>query len=321
VKWIDVAVIGASLAGAACARVLAQRGVDAAAFDRDPFPRDRVCGGFLSPGAVDLLDELGVLEDVRRAGARTIHSAIVHVPGGEIHIPFRRPGLGVSRRTLDALVAGDGFVQRGAVLAVHGRDGGFRIELDEGELFARIVIDASGKLGRFARRKTSPEFGVQFYEPGPYRDHMEFWFFQDGYGGAVSVENDVVNSCFLIRKDALPRYLNHPGCRVTGPVSYSPPHTHLIAIGDAAGMIDPFCGEGMRHALDTGRLAASVVAFGLRENWSYETMRRRYQAERFRRWAAKRALARTVRGLLRRPYWLAAALRSKPERVLEWMWG
>jgi len=65
VKHIDVVIIGGSLAGAACARELARQGIDAVAFDRDRFPRDKVCGGFLSPGAVDLLDELDVLEAVQ----------------------------------------------------------------------------------------------------------------------------------------------------------------------------------------------------------------------------------------------------------------
>src|SRR6185436_4528367 len=48
---------------------LARRGIDAVAFERDAFPREKVCGGFLSPGAVDLLEEMNVLEAVRVAGA------------------------------------------------------------------------------------------------------------------------------------------------------------------------------------------------------------------------------------------------------------
>ena len=53
VKHVDVVIIGGSLAGAACVRELARRGIDAVAFERDRFPREKVCGGFLSPGAVD----------------------------------------------------------------------------------------------------------------------------------------------------------------------------------------------------------------------------------------------------------------------------
>ena len=68
-KHVDVAIIGGSLAGAACVRELTRFGIDAVAFERDRFPREKVCGGFLSPGAIDLLDQLGTLEAVRAAGA------------------------------------------------------------------------------------------------------------------------------------------------------------------------------------------------------------------------------------------------------------
>jgi flavin-dependent dehydrogenase len=58
----DVVVIGGSLAGAACARELARLGIDAVAFESDHFPRPKVCGGFVSPGGVDCLEQLGVLD-------------------------------------------------------------------------------------------------------------------------------------------------------------------------------------------------------------------------------------------------------------------
>jgi len=62
-KTVDVAIIGGSLAGAACVRELARRGIDAVAFERERFPREKVCGGFVSPGAVELLEELEVIAD------------------------------------------------------------------------------------------------------------------------------------------------------------------------------------------------------------------------------------------------------------------
>src|SRR5215471_389921 len=95
---VDVAIIGGSLAGAACVRTLARAGVDAVAIERDRFPREKVCGGFLSPGAVDILDELGLLNNLRAAGAVDVHSARLRSEGMDIDIPFRRTGLGISRR-------------------------------------------------------------------------------------------------------------------------------------------------------------------------------------------------------------------------------
>src|SRR5262249_34562563 len=108
------------------------------------------------------------------------------------------------------------------------------------------------------------EFGIQYTEAEPESSVLDFEFFEDGYGGSVSVEGGRRNRCFLIKKDALGRYLDRPDCLVTGPLAYDRIPGRFIGIGDALGMVDPFCGEGMRHAMETGVLAARVVAAGLR---------------------------------------------------------
>jgi hypothetical protein len=79
-------------------------------------------------------------------------------------------------------------VQPGAVHHVQQSGDRFRVQLDQEEVMARIVIDAAGKLSRFTPRRSAPQFGIQFYEPAPRGDVLDFWFFEDGYGGAVTVE-------------------------------------------------------------------------------------------------------------------------------------
>lgn len=291
------------------------------AFERDAFPREKVCGGFLSPGAVDLLDELDVLGEVRQAGAVTVRSARVRFGDVDQSFELPRPGLGISRRALDAVLGNHPGIVRAAVRRVHREGDGFRVELDTGGVSARVVVDAAGKLSRFTERMTADQFGVQFYEPETEPNVLDFWFFRDGYGGAVSVEGGRANACFLISKEALPRYLGKPGCLVTGPVAYAQRVSDFIAIGDAAGMIDPFCGEGMRHALDTGRLAAQVVAEGLSRDDAYDAMRARYERERAKHWAGKRRLGSVVRWLLKYPRIAAAGFRWRPEYFPRVFWG
>jgi menaquinone-9 beta-reductase len=398
-KHVDVAIIGGSLAGAACVRELQRMGIDAVAFERDRFPRDKVCGGFLSPGAVDLVDQLGILGEVRAAGAKPVRSTRVRMRGFETCVALPREGLGISRRTLDSLLADHPGVQQGAVRDVQRTGDGFRVQADEADISARVVIDAAGKLSRFTRRRTTPQFGVQFYESQSREDVLDFWFFGEGYGGAVSVEGNRSNACFLIYKDALPRYLrdqpqvcvspssaeegwtrpekkyreassegadgvvsvqkipdrttpsaraevasrlfltahppllsrggddahlqweNHsPNVLVTGPLSYERLPSDYLSIGDASGMVDPFCGEGMRHALDTGMCAAKLVAEGLRRQDSYDTIRRRYEQETLRRWGRKRRLGRFFRMMLQHPRLSAAGFRMNPEYWLRKLW-
>ena len=59
----DVIIIGASLAGSACVRELERSGIDAVAFERDRFPRAKVCGGVLSPGGGECLARFQVAQD------------------------------------------------------------------------------------------------------------------------------------------------------------------------------------------------------------------------------------------------------------------
>jgi flavin-dependent dehydrogenase len=272
---------------------------------------------------VEILDELSLLDKLRAAGAVDVRSARLRSEGMDCEIPFRRGGLGVSRRTLDAELGNHGAVEQGNVLSAERQsDGRFRIRMNDGsEISARVLIDAAGKLSRFTEMRASPQFGVQFYETESRGDVMDFWFFSDGYGGTVGIEGGRSNSCFLIRRDALSRYVGKPGCLVTGPVAYRSGRSEFMAIGDAAGMIDPFCGEGMHHALDTGVIAAESVIRGFERGWSYPEIRRNYEAERNRRWSRKRMLARVARFALGYPRLRGVAFGFGLEQFVENFWA
>jgi flavin-dependent dehydrogenase len=314
----DVVVIGGSLAGAACVRELERLGLDAVAFERDRFPRAKVCGGFLSPGAVQSLTHLGLLNDVLEAGAVEVTSARVKVRNAEVEIPFERPGLGVTRSTLDEIFARGARVLEGRrVQDVRESNDGFIVD----GVRCAVVIDASGKLGRFTKRRSVEEFGVQYVEPRPRTSVLEFSFFEDGYGGGVSVEGECANFCFLVRKDSVARYASRPGCLVTGPLAYDKLPGRFISIGDAAGMVDPFCGEGMRHAMESGVMAARVVAAGFRRGAAYEEMKQEYESEWRRRWAFKRAATAGIRRLLRHPSLFSMAIRMRADWILNRLWN
>ena len=108
---------------------------------------------------------------------------------------------------------------------------------------------------------------------------------------------------------------------VTGPLAYDKLPGEFIAIGDAAGMVDPFCGEGMRHALESGICAARVVAAGLRRQASYEEMKWQYEADWERRWGVKRALGAMVREkLLLHPRLFSGVIRRTPSWVINRLW-
>jgi flavin-dependent dehydrogenase len=317
----DVVIIGGSLAGAACARELVRSGIDATALERDTFPRPKVCGGFLSPNAVESLAGLELLNDVRAAGAVNVDHARVRAAGIERDVQLRRTGLGISRATLDHIVARGAPVRHGITVrtVLHAEDG-FVIDTDKGEIRTPILVDAAGKLSRFTRRPAVAEFGIQHLESGTRGSALDFWFFEDGYGGAVTVENGLSNFCFLINKAALRRFISKPGCLCTGPLAYDRYPGDVIAIGDATGMIDPFCGEGMHHALDSGISAARVIARGLHDKRTYVEMKNSFEVEWSRRWAAKRLLAELLRMAVRRPTLVGRGFGWNPGWFLDRLW-
>lgn len=71
----DLLVIGGGPAGATCARRAAQRGLDVVLIEKAVHPREKVCGGCLSPRTTDLLDF-----DISHLFEREFHAALVHTP-------------------------------------------------------------------------------------------------------------------------------------------------------------------------------------------------------------------------------------------------
>ena len=62
----DVLVVGAGPAGSTVAALTARAGLSTLVIERAQFPREKVCGDCLNPGAWKILDHLGVSELIDR---------------------------------------------------------------------------------------------------------------------------------------------------------------------------------------------------------------------------------------------------------------
>lgn len=100
---IDVVIAGGGPAGAIAALVLARAGVRVVVVDRETFPRHKLCGDTLNPGAVALLRSLdlgpGPLDH-----ARPLEGMVVSGPGATVTATYAPGGAGLAirRRDLDA---------------------------------------------------------------------------------------------------------------------------------------------------------------------------------------------------------------------------
>jgi flavin-dependent dehydrogenase len=139
----------------------------------------------------------------------------------------------------------------------------------------------------------------------------EIYFYKGGYGGLSGVEGGVSNLCFIVSADDVRRYSSDPeivlrevvmknvraaqtlntarACTQWLSVSLEgfgtralAPADGLLTVGDAAAFIDPFTGSGMLMALESGQVAAEIVALHLpmlREGGLFESLTNQYRAE------------------------------------------
>ncbi|MBI4389690.1 MAG: FAD-dependent monooxygenase, partial [Nitrospinae bacterium] len=181
----DAVVIGAGPAGVSSALFLHKMGFRTLVLDQATFPRDKVCGEFISPAADPILDELGVLSAIEaRSPVRLRGVALSAYEKNEIQIPYPPiPGspvppasLSVPRTTLDALLlekarsAGiearerhkvdDLIFADGSAAGVTGLDG----QKKRFTFRARLVVDAGGRNSVSVRR-----LGLRIDPPGPRR--------------------------------------------------------------------------------------------------------------------------------------------------------
>ena len=224
----DVAIVGAGPAGSTLAALLAGRGISTILVDRDEFPRDKLCGEFLSYDALPLLDALGVTASLDGSGCPTIsHGRIVGRRGSwEFRLP--RPARGVSRLLLDDLLlrraelsgaivrCGWTAVQLSPAAATESpstivieRDG-IRLPID-----ARVIVGAWGRWGRFdiqLRRsfvtdRTHRHFGFKRHyrakDATETDGFIDLYSYADGYLGVSPIEGDEINICGLVRASRL----------------------------------------------------------------------------------------------------------------------
>ena len=119
-EMYDVAVVGAGPGGSAAAHYLATGGLDVLLLDKFNFPRDKTCGDALTPRALRVLNEMGILDELLRVGYRLNgveliapkgHSVVASVPKGDNRTDYV---LVVPRLILDNII-----LQRSVTSGVH----------------------------------------------------------------------------------------------------------------------------------------------------------------------------------------------------------
>lgn len=295
----DVLVVGAGPAGSTAARRLALAGARVALLDRATFPRDKPCGGGITVRAAALAGDVDLTPVVERViyGARV--TTRLRRPF-ERRSPAPLTYM-TQRRRLDhyllhrAAEAGADVREGVAVRDGEVTDGGVTLRANGDAYRGAVLVAADGANGIAARiagldpvgqRAVALEGNLPADEalldrwkdtialdlggtPGGYGwvfpkgDHLNI-----GVGGWQSVGPTLRDRLAALCRaygfdpDALRDLRGHrlPMRRDGAPVARG----RGLAVGDAAGLIDPLSGEGIQHAFESGALAAEAIERFLR---------------------------------------------------------
>lgn len=293
----DVLIVGGGPAGSSCAWGLRGSGLNVMVLDKATFPRDKICGGWITPFVLQEL-EIDPADYSHDRTLQPISAFRVSCMGQkEIKVDYGETvSYGIRRREFDEYLlrrCGAEIRENLAVKSIERADDGWIIN---GEIKARLLIGAGGHFCPVARlvggrQQEAPvvaqeiEFAMAPDEAASCRisqEAPELYFCRDlqGYAWCFrkgdflniglgrmdqhKLGEHVIDFAQQMRKAGkigfdLPRRFAGHAYLLYG---YSPRaivENGLLLIGDSAGLAYAQSGEGIRPAVESGLIAADVV--------------------------------------------------------------
>ncbi len=290
-------VAGAGPAGSVAARECATAGLHVALVDKGEFPRDKPCGGGVTIRCARMLPF-----DLSPVSERAISGVTFTAPGASVTRSSKSPITYLTqRRNLDTFLlqkaeeAGVCVFQRAPVRHVAVTDNLYEISAGTQSLRSRYVVAADGATGitaRLAGVEVPAWKGIALEgnitaDPFPRQWEssigVDFGHIRGGYGWLFPKGNHVniglggwngSGPSLRHRLDALVRWYGFdptglwnlrghplPVRRPGAPIAVD----RMLLVGDAAGFLDPFTGEGIFGAIWSGISAARCIARAMRD--------------------------------------------------------
>lgn len=295
----DAVIIGAGPAGAYAGCLLAKAGLKVGLIDRRNFPRDKLCGGLLTYKTLRLLQPIFSDNQLDKFSITTAHIFFQGKSTGSFEL--LSPTYTIRRLQFDALlvkVAQQQGIHIHLGASLQSIDFEQReIYLSDGYKFKySVLIGADGALSKVRHLLGLPKndmgFCIEAYIPWEQFRHSErlhaggielyYGGYSNGYGWVFPNKNSVAVGIGnleqgIAEKGLLTQYRRFLSeIAISGNTkpmgAYIPSGTsvalgtssqeNLCLIGDAAGLIDPFTGEGIYYALLSAQVAANCITSG-----------------------------------------------------------
>ncbi len=282
-----VAVLGGGPAGAVAAERLAASGLKTVLLD-EKLAWEKPCGGGLTYKAYSQYPFL-IDNDTPK---RVVHQTSLAAPrAGEVKMSLSRPILIYSRLDLNRMLlerAGraGAEIEKERVLGVDRNGAGWKIRTRHGAIDADYCVLATGARNPFRALGTAWTAADTMYALGYYipvtQEHIHIQFLPglEGYiwifprCGHLSAGICGKSQPAQVLRRKLEEFLHERGISLSGAEFYG----HMLpalerpawrrnrvsgerwmAVGDAAGLVDPITGEGLYYAIRSGDLASQVV--------------------------------------------------------------
>lgn len=298
---VDTVIVGAGPAGTVCAYLLKKAGVDCILVDFASFPRDKICGGGLTPKAYLLLAEIMPDLQYEYRAIKRIKLGLDHKPINEIELPQEIRI--VSRKVFDNVLlqqylnAGGMFIQDSFGKFEQQADGRIVVSLKSGQqILCNHLVGADGANSRVRRQLIGKYDGnLLFLEQyiDKANDTIEgvvsskyewgyYYLFPSMYYDVVGLgAKDMTPQRF---RDVLAQ-LGIEETQIKGAnISVHEVDSgmdNIMLIGDAGGFANKLTYEGLYYAIATGRNASEAIINGKSFRKTNRNIFKRKQKELF----------------------------------------